>query len=549
MRAYLQRSIPNPLSTQYFAYSDFSGGLNNKKGYIEIDDNESISMLNVDVFKEDGVIWQRGGSEHYDALDLGSSVTLFDEFKLSTSKIMRGSSTELYADGDKVADLNSSARGVNFNEQYLYVDGAGMYAYGTFPQASSTYVSIVGTPTTNYITMEVKGEEASYTPLDLTHSIGVTVYDYNNNEIYYNPCQAELNDEFKGVNFPSYKGSLITEKEGRIYVSGDEDLPYTIFISDIRNPYYFPVSLGLQISPNGDEIVGMHEFFDTMIIGTKNKLHAIYGNTNRTDISNDIYIMKDLNVHSGFAGGDCISRVYNYLYYLGNDGEVYSLYTPQTDTDNIMTKSMTGSKIDIFDVPLSISKESLSSAVSVFYEDYFYLSIDELVLVFSFKKQAWQVYDSWGVKSWLVMGGDLLFGRGNGRSAKYVEESPNDFDEAINCYWQSKRFDKGLPSMIKRWFDMYLIVHTFDDYESTVSVSIEIDYQDLESVLEVKNRIAKWGIAVFGDLFIRNNINRSLPIPINRRGRLISFKFGNNVVDEKIRIYEVNGRYSVRGFR
>jgi len=547
--AYIQSASPPPTAIEYFAISDFSGGLNNRDAYMEIAQNESINLLNVDIFRENGVVWQRGGTYYKDAIDLGSPITLLDVFKRPVGdKVIRASDSELYADAVLVKALSGRAQGVIFGDKYVFADGGGLWSYGSFPQLSNTYTSIIGTPTTDDIVMEIAGEQSGYTPLDSTYDIGVTVYDYTARKVYYNPCENELNDYSKGANFQASTPTCLDTKEGRLYVAGDTDLPYSVFISDIQNPYYYPVSVGLQISPRGDKITTLVEFHEVMIIGTTERFHAVYGNTNRTDLDYDLFYMKDLNVHTGIANPNTAVRVNNYLYYLGSDGEVYSMYTPQTDTTKIMTVILTR-KLRIFEEPLNVDTSVFANACAVFHRDYYWLSLGDKILVYSYTMQAWTVYDSINATSFDVQGYMLQIGNTSGRVVTYDRDELNDLDLAISAYWKSKRFAMGYPSRIKKFKSMYVIVHTFATFDSTINISFEVDYEDIESIATVKNQISRWGTAVFGDRFITRNINKSLPININRRGRLISFTFANNIVDESMRVYEVNGEYEVRGFR
>lgn len=547
--AYIQQSSPPPTEVEYFAISDFSGGLNNRDAYMEIADNESINLLNVDIFRENGVVWQRGGTRYADDVNLNSPITLLDEFKRTDGNVViRASDNELYADELKVVNLNGRAQGLTYQSKYIFSDGGGLWAYGSFPQTGDDYTAIVGTPTADDIVLQIAGEQEFYTPLDSTHDIGVTIYNYTEGKIYYNPCQNELDDYSKGANFVASTPTCLDTKEGRLYVAGDDDLPYTIFISDIQNPYYFPVSVGLQISPRGDKITTLVEFHEVMIVGTSERFHAIYGNTNRTDLNYDLFYMKDLNVHTGIANPNTAVRVNNYLYYLGSDGEVYSMYTPQTDTTKVMTTILT-TKVRMYEAPLNISVDAFADACAVFHNDYYWLSLDDKILVYSYTMRAWTVYDSIYATSFDVQNYELNIGNSSGRLIIYDRSELNDLGNAISAYWKSKRFAMNLPSRIKKFKSMYVIVHTFETFDSTIKISFEVDYEDIENVETVKNQISRWGSAVFGDRFITRNINKSLPININRRGRLISFIFANDIVDESMRVYEVNGEYEVRGFR
>jgi hypothetical protein len=85
--------------------------------------------------------------------------------------------------------------------------------------------------------------------------------------------------------------------------------------------------------------------------------------------------------------------------------------------------------------------------------------------------------------------------------------------------------------------------------DSSLKLQFEIDYSEKDRAFDIKDMISRWGTAVFGERFINKNINKSLPFNINSRGRLISFIFGNDVINQNFKVYEVNGQYEVRGFR
>lgn len=546
--AWIQTTSPPSPETGYFSVSDFSGGLNNVDSYMEIANNESINLLNADIFREQGVVWQRGGTEYYDATDLTDPITLLETHFKDTPALIRATDDEIYSNTTKLADTNGRSQGTSFQKKFVFVDGGGIFVVGTFPQTGGTYITITGTPVATEIVMELKGEEASYTPLDATHDIGVTVYDYTNGYIYYNPCQNEIDDTYKGANFVPTTPTCIANKEGRLFIAGDDDLPYSVFISDIQNPYYFPVGVGLQITPIGNEITTLSEFEGVIVVFTKETGHAIYGNTNRTDLSSDLFYLKDLNIHTGIANPNTAVRVVNYLYFLGNDGKVYSLYTPQTDTSKLMTRVLS-EKIDIFEEPLARSTTDYTNACAVYFDGNYWLSLGDLVLVYSYLKQGWTVYDSLNATSFTIKDYTLLIGNDSGRVVKYNESLYNDLGSAISTYWKSKRFAMGYPSRLKKFKKMFAIAHTFDDIDSTVKLQFEVDYENIETIYDIVNALSRFGTAVFGDKFTTRNINRSLQININKRGRLISFIFANDAIDESLKIYEINGQYELRGFR
>ena len=58
-------------------------------------------------------------------------------------------------------------------------------------------------------------------------------------------------------------------------------------------------------------------------------------------------------------------------------------------------------------------------------------------------------------------------------------------------------------------------------------MTFEIDYMVVKENFVIKNQKSIWGKSRFGDRFINNNVNASLPFSIGRRGRTIRFTFRN----------------------
>src|SRR5690606_2606183 len=94
--------------------------------------------------------------------------------------------------------------------------------YGKFPQSTTTYEEVIGTPVDDYVVLEVVNPPADYTPLDTSHTRGVTKYDYNNLKVWYEPCQNEKTDAYKGENVLPEKPKYIVNHNGRIFLSGSE---------------------------------------------------------------------------------------------------------------------------------------------------------------------------------------------------------------------------------------------------------------------------------------------------------------------------------------
>jgi hypothetical protein len=83
------------------------------------------------------------------------------------------------------------------------------------------------------------------------------------------------------------------------------------------------------------------------------------------------------------------------------------------------------------------------------------------------------------------------------------------------------------------------VAHTYNRYNSDIDVIFEIDFADVKGSVTIKNQISIWGKAKFGDRFINRRINDSYPVIIGRRGRNIRFKVSNRYfIDGEVETYE-----------
>jgi hypothetical protein len=522
--AYIQQNTPPPNKILTFSLTDFSGGLNNRANILEA--NQCSDVLNMS-FSNDTVMEKRFGSTAFDALLLSGELTFIDEFKpyQEADIMIRASKTEMYVGNTKVKDLIGQVTGTNFNGKYFFSDGSGLYAYGKFAQTGGTYVTITGTPISTYTIMQIVSPAIGYTPLDTTHVEGKTVYNYTLGTVHYEPCANELSDTFKGTSVVPFQPRFIVVKDGRLFTSGSNKDNDNVNISDVNNPYYFPAVMPIQLPPNSDEVVGMHVYDGAVVVGRRRDIHVIHGVTNRTDMGLPVFELKKLNSHAGFANHYAVDTGHNYLFFLGSDGNAYLLNNVAGNQNVISSQIMTKS-INIFEHPISLTKADMSDASSLFFEDNWYLTIKDKVLVYSYRHQAWTMYDSLHARSFYNFHNILIWGDKFGRtsipSTDYL-----DYGTPFRAHWTSRQFDMDDANSFKQFREFFLVAHTFNDFLSNIYITFEIDYADVNSNIKIANQISVWGRSVFGDRFITRNINASVPFVIGRRGRNLRFIVSN----------------------
>lgn len=520
--AFVQKSTPPPNKILNFSYRDFSGGLNNRSDQLQ--DNEASSILNLD-FADDTLFEKRKGQTYFDEFITETPIIYIDEYKpyQNTNLLIRATESKVYIEDQLLANVAGKINGVNHSGKYIFCDGSKLYIYGLFAQEASTYVNIIGTPINNNVLLEIVSPADGHPRLDITHVQGVYNIDYTNSKIYYEPCENEFTDTYSGANKVPENINYLVSHNGRIFASGNDKDNDNVFISDVRNPFYFPVSLPIQLPPNSDKIVGMVVYDNSVVVGRQNDLYAILGNTNRTDMGVDPFQLKRINTHTGFANNDSIDVAHNYLFYLGYDGNMYSLGSTRADEKQLVT-TILSQQIDLVKEPIGVNINDLSGANSVFFRDMWYLNIEDVTLIYSYRHRAWTMFKKLNSKFMYVLNNQLIWSNESGRVIKFSDTVYLDFGEPYEAHWYSKFFDMDTANNFKQFREFFLVAHAYEDYASDINVLFEVDYTDLKERIIVSNQIAVWGKSIWGDRFVTRNISESVPFVLGRRGRNIRIK-------------------------
>lgn len=532
--AYIQRKIPSPNKVFSFPIKDFSGGLNNASEILM--DNESSDLLNM-AFTDRVLMEKRQGLDWYDSFQVldaegvGDDITYLGEYKpyVGDDELIRASNLKVYSENYKIQDVLGQIDAINFYGRFYFVDGDSLYVYGKFPSATSTYVDVTGEYVSKCV-MKVVNPAEGYTPLDTTHIMGVTRYNYDTFEVSYEPCQNELDDSSKGVNIVPSNPRFICAHNGRVFLSGVKDDNDNVFISAVERPFYFPVGLPMQIPPDSDEIMGLIVYNNSVVVGRKHDIYVIMGDTNDTTLGFDLFVLKKLNTHTGFASGKAVSVVNNFLFFLGSDGIVYAMSSVNYDSKNLITQIISG-QLDLTKYPISVTYDDMATASAVYITGEWYLSIADKVLLYNYDNRAWTLYDGFNATSMYNRDNALIFGKSNGYVGCYGTNYL-DYSHPYKAYWKSKNYDMDEPNLFKHFRDLTISAHTYEAYLSDIYIGVEIDYIDASDEFHVESAVTLWGKAKFGEKFINRNITASLPLWISRRGRTIRFTIMNGYVYE-----------------
>ena len=549
-KSYLRNSTYTTPQRVTFTVKDFTGGLNNVMSESRLKDNQSPDLLNVR-FRKDGVLEKRSGLKAYDIVNSGYSLN-GDLHGAWVIKIDENTETLLlHVDRDLIYVRSSDRKPVyipwgqksehrsvelsvaQFQDKVYFVDNGLRIHFLKIEELENNDI-----PNIYYIC----DPPQSFKPNPKPATKGVvkeapSVYGKPNMiDVWYEPCEYELEDGYKGVNkTENFRKRYICVHKDRLYVAGDDKDPNMLHMSDILNPYYFPASLPIQTPPDGDRITALKVFGKALIIGRQDSMYALFGNTNR-DNSEEAYQLVKINTHTGVVNNKCLDVVQNFLFYVGNDSNLYKMSHVTTSNYTLVTTKLNNT-VDLKKPPLNKTIWDIKNA-HTYYDKYngeWWVQLGEDSLVYNYDYMAWTRHKGCENRMMLHFNDKFTLCRDNCTFTCFDDSVYYDMDYEypelklpIPCYWTSKDIDFGSPVRIKQIRDTYVVSEVYDDKRTDVRVKYDIDYVSVENENRVESEISLWGKAIWDkNRFISSNISRSLPIMVGRRGKTFKIWIGN----------------------
>lgn len=531
-----------------FSIKNFSGGINNVVSPSRIADSESPNMLNV-TFTDDGTLQKRPGLKvdesipqiPYDVNSLDYDLLNAYEIKIKGNKSgyiinQRKYLTYITSKGE-VKRLSWDRQyydkpfsGTRFLDKFFFVDGGTRIHYFKIQELEEIEVPQI---------YWVKNPPPGFTPTPKPATKGVVKQQKNPDipnyiDIWYEPCEYELEDGYKGINFCEFNPTLVTTVKDRLYLSGNRFDENMLYISDILEPHYYPASLPIQMPPDGDFITNMTVFNDSLIIARNNDLYALSGNTNRIE-TGTAYKLTQINSHTGMPNDRCANVVHGFLFFVGSDGNCYKMSPSYNNSNQIVTQQL-NLKIDFKIKPFFKTLEQIKQAHTGYdpVRGEWFVEIDKLTFVYNFRLMAWTVYNNVSCSAFVTTDDSFYLCKQNCTFTRFDKSVLSDYYDLyklnipIHSFWQSKDIDFGRPTRVKQVRDTYLVSETFDRALSTVNVRLNIDYVDVSKVHQITGEASYWDEAIWDvNKFIGYNINRSYPMMIGRRGRTFSVYISN----------------------
>ena len=535
--------MPSSNTRLNFVINDFSGGLVNNVNDVKMMDNQSPDMLNMQ-FRNDGLLQKRPGTIYIASLDgYGDLIDYFPyEYAPNKHLMMYYTTQGLYYHNPEhgYVCILKDTKGVDLKFEHfmgtlLFTDTLKLYCFDYNNNKFYIYKDAPEdfTPAEKPAVIGVMKEEELYTDVQT----GMKWY-----KKWYEPCQYEMEDGYKGIGVMPPMFDNIKVHKDRLYVTCGSIAPNMVFISEILNPCYFPSSLPIQTPPNGDYITALHTYGDSLIIGRRDSIYALFGNTNRQDNAQQ-YNLVEVTCHTGMANQHSADNIYHMMFFVGSDGNFYKL-NPPTTAKNVLYTTKLNNYIDLTLPPFNLTFDSALGAITCFdsSEGLWYVQIGDITLVYNYQMMAWTRYNNINAIKFINYNNTVYFLRDTGSVYRFASREGNqkyyddyydvDIDKVIQlpvcAYWTSRNMDFGQPARVKQFRDTYVTTESFEKYNTTVRLKYEVDYVDIYSSFKVVNEISKWDKAKFDvNKFVTRNIDRSLPLMINRRGRTLKVFFGN----------------------
>lgn len=548
-----------------FRLNDFTGGICNTVTETRIKDNQASDLLNVK-FEQDGLLKKRNGfslDKKYSKLLHGEIGELIKTFVVEPSHsnkkgyfLVISNKKLIYVttnDKVKVLGWNRPSRtanidGCQFGDKFFIVDGQpeiNMYKIKELEDddlSKKVWLYKITTPPPNFTPKPKPAIQGEWKEIPYPGAEDRAI------RRWYEPCQSEMEDGYKGANIAvNFCATMIVTHKDRLYITGnigyvntgtavysiDPD-PNIIYISDILNPEYFPASLPLQTPPTGDKITCLRKFNDSLIIGRKDDVYAISGNTNRPGV--DSYSVKKINTHTGMINNRSADNIYNFLFYVGSDGNCYKLTSTST-SETLLATQPVSNNLDFKLEPFSKTLDEIKSSHSGFNPIHgnWHVQVGKDTFLYNYKNKAWTRWSGVDCVQFIFSDNEFYYIRDDGSFYIVDDDIYYDIDKdnpeirvPIQFYWVSKNIDFGMPSRIKQIRDTYLISELFDNHPSDINIKYEADYVAVEKEHNISSEVARWNFARWDvHRFVYKNIIRSLPIVVGRRCRNFKVFIGN----------------------
>ena len=373
---------------------------------------------------------------------------------------------------------------------------------------------------------------------------------YKDNYVWYEPCQNELEYGYLGENYIPECPTNICTHDGRLYIT-DNGMNYSeVRACNPNNPYYFPSALSLSVTPDGEQIIDMFSFDGALILARHKDMWVVRGSS--TNDEGDLFRINKMDTTTGVACRHCGSLVNNVYLFLGYDGLLYKLTTPNTNVEYLMVKPLT-TYIDLRKKPFYLTEDDFFNCSSVSLYNTIYWLIGNVILVYDYNKMAFTYWTGINASILYTDQKDLYFGMVDGTKTKLTEGVYNDCGKPIISKYQTKYYNLNSPVNYKYFEQIKITLQRFNSVKSTVNLKV---YYDDDAFVKIKDRgnyfleASTFNQDTWNETrFASRPVYKTNWLPLNIRSITISLCLENRNIDETFKFIDMTTIYTNRDFR
>ena len=515
--------LPLSLCAEYYSYTDFSGGLNNKFTNIGIADNEAADLLNIDLSVERGAITKRNG---YVCV---STNTVDGSFEINgLFNYIKGDGTNYLVACSSNTIKKLAANGMDWTT-----------LCSTSTIASGSYYDFAVFVDTLIITDGISVPKKWYGGAN-TEDIQTGV-DPDDNRPNFAQFVAVWNNRL-------FFGGKMQEDNGG--VAGDTVYNRVRYSGNIGDPNIFEGAgawpLDWWFNIDDVAITGMKSFNGALVVFGQNSINEIRGDMTGTEAGT----VNGFALHQVMKGVGCIANrtivpIDNNLYFLDRSGNVYSY-----DGSAVTLRSD-----KIAATIKGLSTAQLSKACAEYYPllHQYWLSVpngsssyDNLVLVYDTLLQAWTVYDdinASAIKQVEISKSIYLYtGSSTGGYVYRMDDGDIDYllntATGINAYYTTKYFSVPLTEQPKTFDSVYLTVQQSGQYNLTVQSQMDFGKTQNTQLVNLDPGGALWDtMSLDDDSWAGDNTIMIQKLSLSQAANFVNFTFSNSNYSQPFKLY------------
>jgi hypothetical protein len=256
----------------------------------------------------------------------------------------------------------------------------------------------------------------------------------------------------------------------RLFLSGNQDMPNTVFFSDVNDPTYFPVENYIKVGSPASGVTALSCQSRYLIIYKTDSIHSLNFALNKTNI---FFPQTQINSTIGCNAPESIQYINNHLTWLHNDILYFFVTNSTTNEHNIREISR-----NMGPLLKNHTDDQLKNASSAIFNGNYMLFVDDKVYLWDYettsyinksdndaaqKQLAWYQWSlPIGVCYPFAFQNKLYcFGRNTNNLLKFTEDRFDQIDASaqklpINVHLKSKIFCFDQPETYKRIVDLFL---------------------------------------------------------------------------------------------